>query len=103
MPFRCSMMTAARKTSDLQVLAKQMKGMPRNSNTSRLEMNSSKSKDSREINKSLNTTLDKHNDKQSMSKDMSHSVMSQNKSNKSEAHNVKPTDLWPYDMVQSNK
>jgi len=37
--------------------------------------------------------MDKNNDKNSMSKEMSHSIISQNKSNKSEIKNVKQTDL----------
>lgn len=37
--------------------------------------------------------MDKNNDKHNMSKDMSHSVISQNKSVKSDKQNVKPTDM----------
>jgi len=37
--------------------------------------------------------MDKNNDKNSMSKEMSQSIISQNKSNKSEIKNVKHTDL----------
>lgn len=37
--------------------------------------------------------MDKNNEKNSMSKEMSQSIISQNKSNKSDIKNVKQTDL----------